>query len=348
MGPSESVRRRWMLYALGGGLGHLTRALAFARAIVRPRTDSAVSNHVCLLTNSPFAHLVPIAQELGGDAHEVIKIPAGLSRDETAKRVHAALKSRDFDLLVVDTFPRGLGGELETVLPQLSCPKILIHRDLSPKYCATVDLVPSIRAYDRLVMPGESAPFRDSSHAVLTAPWLMRDSEELLVPAKARKLLQVGSSTLPVVVVIGCGQRTEIDQMRSNAARLAEEFRSRASIRFATLKETAHCAPSVENPVTLQLWPLLQAIRGVDVIVGSGGYNTVNECVATRTPLIGIAQHRLYDRQELRLQSCNSLVKPESLTARLDEFLSTNPPRDPNAPVYENGVHEAADLIRSL
>ncbi|MCP4175390.1 MAG: hypothetical protein GY758_31970, partial [Fuerstiella sp.] len=341
MGPLESVKRRWMLYALGGGLGHLTRVLAFARAIVRPRADSTVSDHVCLLTNSPFAHLVPIAQELGADAHELIKIPAGLSRDETEKRVHAALKSRDYDLLVVDTFPRGLGGELETALPQLSCPKILIHRDLSPKYCAAVDLVPSIREYDRLVMPGESAPFCDSSHAVLTAPWLMRDSQELLVPAAARKLLQVDSSTLPVVVVIGCGQPNEIGRMRKAAVRLAEEFIFRAAIRFATLTDTAHRALSVEKSVTLHLWPLLQAIRGVDVVIGSGGYNTVNECVATRTPLIGIAQQRLYDRQELRLRSCNSLVKPGRLAEKLNEFLITARPHNRVAPVYENGVHEA-------
>ena len=168
------------------------------------------------------------------------------------------------------------------------------------------------------------------------------------MPDTARKLLQVDSSTLPVVVMIGCGQRTEIDQMRSNAVRLAEEFRSRASVRFATLKETTHRAQSAENPVTLHLWPLLQAIRGVDVVIGSGGYNTVNECVATRTPLIGIAQQRLYDRQELRLRSCNFLVKPESLTARLDEFLNTTPLGNRNAPVYENGVHEAVELISSL
>ena len=38
-------------------------------------------------------------------------------------------------------------------------------------------------------------------------------------------------------------------------------------------------------------------------MIGSGGYNTINECKALGVPLIAFAQPRLYDRQSLRAKN---------------------------------------------
>ena len=49
---------RCLVYALGGGLGHLTRGIALARAAGRRGIHSTI------LSNSPFAQSLPVAGEL--------------------------------------------------------------------------------------------------------------------------------------------------------------------------------------------------------------------------------------------------------------------------------------------
>ena len=136
MKPATSKCRRWLLYALGGGLGHLTRAVALSRAALRGSGQDEQKTHteIVLLTNSPFAETLPVSNELGR-GHRVLKLRSTLSRDETAAQVIELLQTERFDTFIVDTFPRGLGGELAPILPELACRKLLVHRDLNPRYC---------------------------------------------------------------------------------------------------------------------------------------------------------------------------------------------------------------------
>ena len=84
---SSPGKRRWLIYALGGGAGHLTRATGLARAAIRSNAVLPSGIEICILTNSPFADVMPISSELGV-GHEVIRIASDQSRDETARRVH--------------------------------------------------------------------------------------------------------------------------------------------------------------------------------------------------------------------------------------------------------------------
>ena len=46
----------------------------------------------------------------------------------TCKEVKNVLLATSYNCLVIDTFPRGLGGELAEILPQLKqIPRVLIH-----------------------------------------------------------------------------------------------------------------------------------------------------------------------------------------------------------------------------
>lgn len=357
MPSAHGERRRWMLYALGGGMGHLTRALALARAVVRRsssgenrQSEDNPATHISLLTNSPFANVLPLADELGSN-HRLLTISPSLSRDETADRVIDLLQTTSFDVLVVDTFPRGLGGELSDLLPRLDCPKILVHRDLNPRYVAYAGLSDFVNQFDRLLVPGESAPFETYSHAVRTAPWLIRDDHELLSSIESRRMLQVESDTLPIVAVIGCGKAEEIQQMRCLATQLTSEFSSVAAVRFVTPRtidfEDFSC--QLLGLTTVSPWPFLASIRGVSVIVGSGGYNTVHEARATGTRLIGLSQKRLYDRQHRRLEpheNANSLEEVREQVAAALASVSESPGCE--RPTYQNGVHQAIDVIESL
>ena len=138
------------------------------------------------------------------------------------------------DVLVVDVFPRGLAGELAPLLGSLRCHKILVHRDLNPEYVERYDLSQFVDAYNLILVPGEEAPFQTAPHAAITAPWLMRDADELLSPAEARRALQVESNYLPVVAVMGCGRIEEVAQMRQLANELMCDVGGQAEVRFVT------------------------------------------------------------------------------------------------------------------
>ncbi|HEX8822556.1 MAG TPA: hypothetical protein VF794_21700 [Archangium sp.] len=327
---------RWLLYALGGGMGHLTRAVALGRA-ARQR-----GHQVEVVTNSAFAAGLALEAELGeGRVHRL-----GPELDKHAVRAafERLLAQAGPDVLVVDTFPRGLGGELAPLLPELKIRKVLVHRDLHPDYVERFGLARFVEAYDRLIVPGEPAPLAHHPRAVSTPPWLVREAGELLDVTSARQELRVSETSAPVVAVLACGQPEEVEEYVGLAAMLQRELGTRAAVRLL-----APCAlASVPAPVTwLRPWPALALMRGIDVLVGAGGYNTVQEARATGTPLVAFARPRLYDRQALRLHSSERVSTFEEALAHVSALLSSRAGthREEVAPAYVNGAQEAVRLI---
>src|SRR5687767_11360594 len=97
-------------YALGGGMGHLMRAHATARAFSRIDSRPFVT-----LTNSRFSRPeLPIRLQLEGRP-----LPAKLT-----VLLSDLLIALSPSILVVDAFPAGILSELEPLLPGLVCRKI--------------------------------------------------------------------------------------------------------------------------------------------------------------------------------------------------------------------------------
>src|SRR5579871_6283318 len=96
----------WLIYALGGGFGHLTRASALARAAV---PDTIVR----ILTNSPYASCVQRAMPELDIAVIDPEMSVAAGRSEAVRQIESAAP----DCLIVDAFPRGLGGELAEYIP---------------------------------------------------------------------------------------------------------------------------------------------------------------------------------------------------------------------------------------
>ncbi|MCA9073212.1 MAG: hypothetical protein KDA84_30020 [Planctomycetaceae bacterium] len=334
--------QRWVFYALGGGLGHLTRAVALGRAVTRWGNSEGQPLTIDLLTNSPFASAVNVSAELGSE-HRVIALSPQWNRDETATYTVDFLSKTPCDYLVVDTFPRGLCGELSEVLPKLACRKVLVHRDLNPKYIQQFDLLNCTDQFDQLVLPGESAPFETCAHAFRTKPWLIRDHEELFPPNLARDRLAVDSDSVPIVAVMGSGKVHEVDQMKELAWDLARSLGKSVAVRFITphqqvVPEDEFCSPHF---ATIPLWPFFPLIRATSVIVGGGGYNTVQEARATATPFVGCPQPRLYDRQWRRLKPYETALTPHEVLKRVADALEQKPPGQTHHPYFENGVRQA-------
>ena len=321
---------RWLLYALGGGMGHLTRAVALGRAARRR------GHRVELVTNSAFAPLLPLETELGGSG--VHRLDARLDKHAVREALERLLHDVRPEVLVVDTFPRGLGRELAPLLPGLKARKVLVHRDLHPDYVERFELERFLDPFDGILVPGEPAPFAHHPRAVRTPPWLVLDAAELLDVPSARRVLGVAGRADAVVAVLGCGRKEEVDEYAELARALRRGLGPDVHVQLL--------APDVPP----RLWPALAVMRGIDVLVGAGGYNTVQEARATGTPLVALARPRLYDRQAVRLRDSERLASLDEALGRVGSLLKARQaPRAQGAPpLYLNGTHEAVRIIEEV
>lgn len=249
-------------------------------------------------------------------------------REHVAKEPH--------DALVVDTFPRGLAGELPELLDGERRPKVWVHRDMTPEYASRPDVVQAASGFDLVLAPGEHGPLAEQLDVRSTAPWLGVDFGEMLSRTEARGAL--GVSQEPVVLVIGSPNAEENAEVATLAAKLAEGELG-WSVRFASL-DVAAVPEALRAP---PVWPLMKLFAGVDALIGAGGYNTVYEARATGVPLLAVPRARLYDRQELRLRA-EERTAPGEVAERLRGLGARS--RSP-AP-FENGAHEAARLVAEL
>jgi hypothetical protein len=187
-----------LYYALGGGLGHLTRA----RKVL-----AALELDAVILTASRF----------GGDArvigpHRALKVPRRLGREREAFRAWLAPVLREAEQLIVDTFPGGVLGELcGLTLP----PATLIARRLRWEAYETV-LDGPLPAYERVyeVEPlgvGEplelpraavGAPLADEPHWLVVHSGPQHELDTLIACAsRAPKLIVVSPLALDVYPV---------------------------------------------------------------------------------------------------------------------------------------------------
>ncbi|WP_002633947.1 hypothetical protein [Myxococcus hansupus] len=331
---------RWLIYALGGGMGHLTRASALARAAARR------GHGVVLLINTPFAPGLPLEDVLGPRV-QVLRLSPALGKAGVGEVVARCLEDVRPDLFVVDTFPRGLGGELVPLLARMRARKVLVHRDVNPVYVKKYGLARAVDAFDLLLVPGEDAPFGRHPRAVRTAPWLLLRAGELLSRGAARARLDVrAGDARPLVAVMGCGTPEEVEEAGGIASRLEATLGAHAVVRWLVppgLDVDLEGAPGSSRAERAVVWPALAVLPGVDVLVGAGGYNTVQEARATGTPFVALARSRLYDRQAVRLRPEELAGSVDELVARAAELASSRPVRGPC--LYLSGTEDAVTLI---
>ena len=294
----------WIVYALGGGWGHLTRAAALARAASARYT-------VRIVTNSPYA-----AQVSGLDIVVV----------DSREAAVAQIDGSNPAALIVDTFPRGIGGELATVLPSLKAAKILIHRDLNARYVAAASLRDFVASnYDLVLIPGagEGSEFPGQ----ITAPWLVRSSDELSTANAHGK-----------PIVCASGNAEELEWYGTVAARLPD-----------ALCVAPVCPPGCPPERWIRHWPAIDVFPGASVIVGGAGYNTVYEALACRVPLVARPWPRKYDRQSSRAARAaqqgevTRVTTSDEAVSAAQHYRSAGP-----CPVsFPNGALRAVSLITS-
>src|SRR5262245_47313991 len=105
------------------------RSLALARQCAR-----RISGQHLLLLNSPFA---PTLKRLIDPETNLLAriLPAHSRPPEAGEFIRQVFREFQPDLFVVDTFPRGLGGELAARFAEkVTCKRVLISRHLPEAY----------------------------------------------------------------------------------------------------------------------------------------------------------------------------------------------------------------------
>ncbi len=321
--------QKWMIYSLGGGLGHFQRALSLGRAATQ------FGYQVHIISNSRFLNCIPWRKEIDNSDVKLTVIPHSIDRIKTISHVREILTNVDYDRLIVDTFPRGIAGELPEIMDDLKIPKILVSRFLNPAYVKKFNLQNEIRRYQLIISIEKTAPFIDSHLSKTTAPWLLFNHNELYSRKRAR--MHFGLNQMdenPLIVICGTGNKEELKFFSS----LADELK-----RKLTNSDILFNSPA-NQPGQMGIWPLLKFIHGVDVLIGSGGYNLVHESRLTETQLFAFPQKRLYDNQFLRLTPDECCNTPEELIYRIEETCN----KTVKASTYENGVFSAVKMIEML
>ena len=343
---------RWLIYALGGGWGHLTRAISLGRIAAQRHQVSILTNshyasyiasHLAIENSStiPNANLKPL---------QLVPIPPDSNFQTACKFVRDCISQPDCDCLIVDTFPRGLGGELADLLPAIArrIPLVLVQRDLNPAYIAAKDLVAFVaRTFSTILIPQDSiaSEFSHLPQAVPTAPWVLRGLNELPSLEQARALLNLppnlGDCKTAVVLASGLPQeRSQFGQLATSLAKAMPEVWVRCIA--PTCPDTCHSSLWISH------WPAIECLPAADLVLGAGGYNTLSECHLLGLPLVAFAQQRLYDRQFLRLRKwgerCAIASDIETAIDAVAERLSL-PFSSNRKKVVPNGAIEAVDII---
>ncbi len=337
-------------------MGHFNRALALARSAARRGIRTTIvtnCRYAGVVLTSGCRRLVSMDEKI-----EIVEVPhdsktSNTQAAELAAFVTAVLQKVPYDLLVVDNFPRGLVGDLVSILPTVACPKVLVHRDLDPRYVAWANLPEFVEQhYDLVVSAGDDAPEKPSPligmpQSRQTAPWLVCGADEWLTRPLARWELGIDEAdTRPVAVVLGCGKADECLAAAHAAVELAKRVASHAHVRFLSCDVAAL---EIAGPLGRCLWPAVVVLPGVDLLLGAGGYNTVYEARATSTPLLAVAQERLYDRQSLRLRAHERCADWSQLVVHAADSLMQDG-LQPRSPVgqAENGAAVACPWLETL
>lgn len=321
-----------MYYALGGGLGHLTRALGIARQFRKRRPEPFV-----ILTNCR----VPLA-EPGIFLHlEANPEPAPEALGELVQCLVRALQSA---VLAVDAFPAGILGELPPVLPGLPCRRATLVRRLQERWVRQWALPDLLPLYDTLIEaePGFTLPEVPSTvRRVQVPPILVRDAGELLCREAARAAWGHAGAG-PLICSVVTGTRPADQGLLGVCRRVAARLGVAEGLRLVTPYPGGEPAGEYRFH-----FPLLEWLPGADLVIGPCGYNLCYETAALGLPAVFVPQPRLYDDQFARAAPRRLARSPEELEQQVREVLEAGS-RGPAANTFENGAGAAAQALGDL
>jgi hypothetical protein len=282
-----------LLYALGGGLGHLTRARCVIGAL-------GLDGEAAILSASRYARDPRVT---GGVP--VIEVPRRLGRDRAGFRRWMAATLREVapHELIVDSFPGGILGELCGMeLP----PSRLVARHLRwPAYRGR--LAGPVPHYDTaFVIEPLAAPHRDALDTIA-----QRLEPLALTPSAAQSAgptepLHAG----PHVVVVHSGPADELEELID----LAHEHRPATSVAVLVVSpDRPSRLPA--GTVWRNVYPIAPHLRHAELTVTAAGWGAMHDTAHVRDRHRFVPFPRPLDDQFARARAARRAGREQDPTA---------------------------------
>lgn len=332
--PREAARRSSaaipaggvFYYALGGGLGHLARAMAIARRWRQVRTEPfVIFSSSAVQVDAGTAHL-----RLTERRPEPVRL---------GRLVLELAESLRPSVFAADAFPAGILGELPPVLARLACPRLAVLRRLQARWAEEWEL-PALLASSYTRRLAIESPIGFEVEAVEeVAPVLLCDPGEVLSRPRARAALG-HSGDEPLVLAVTTGTQPRDQGLQGLCVKIA--CRLGAAIRIAT--------PYPPGPLPARYvthFPLMEWLPGADLVIGPCGYNLFHEAGAVGARAVWVPQPRHYDDQFARAEGSPVARSPEELEVLARAALGPEWP-GPAAPPPANGAGAVASALAEL
>ena len=170
---------------------------------------------------------------------------------------------------------------------------------------------------------------------------MIRSSHELADLSTAATILGLNSEqTQPLIIVLASGYRPELTLYGAIAQLLSRQG-------YTVRCLSATLPPYCPTEIWRFHYPALECLWLANVLIGSGGYNTVFECALLDLPLIAIPHQRQYDCQESRIirQDKCWLARNKFEAVGLARELLSNSQKLHKQRFYQNGTIEAVKQI---
>lgn len=239
-----------LYYAMGGGLGHLTRGCRVLEAL-------GITSDACFLTASHYADDVRVTGEI-----PVLRVPPELEHDVDAHRTWLRTTAADADRIIVDTFPAGIQGELCDLGP----PMELVARSLRWDAYRNVVSAPipdfvTIWTVEPLEA-GHEAALRSN-----TASWRALSLQSEPLPHTSR------NQSDPYWLVVHSGPEEEVRELVAHTVELRRLDGSSQPVLVATRCVMA-LPPGFER---IDAYPVVQLFARATRIITAAGFNIMLE-----------------------------------------------------------------------
>lgn len=268
-----------LAYAMGGGLGHLTRSRAFLHTL-------GLEGEAALLTSSRFAEDPRVVGDL-----PVVSVPVGLDGDRAGLR--ALLEGRLADMgvtrLVVDALPAGILGELADLAPPPGLELWHVARLLRwDRYAA--DASARLPRFDVTFVVEEL--HEDHRRALEGASRQVHRLELVDPPAPDPEPIEA-----PYVLVVHSGPGEETDDLVAFARELPRVAQGTARVVLASPSRPEGLPPDVR---WLDAFPATGHFERAERIVCAAGFNAVRQTAPYREKRFLVPYPRRFDDQFTR------------------------------------------------
>jgi hypothetical protein len=280
-----------LYYAMGGGLGHLTRARAVLHTL-------GLADEAVVMTASPAAADPRVAGAL-----HIAAVPPALEGDTAAyRRWLAEWFARHRPRAVfLDTFPGGIRGEFCGFAPLAGVPVTWVARLLRwPAYAAQFRGEPP--CVDRVLAveppsPGQAAWL--ASRGLVPEPLALVDPPAEPDPAVDAALAAMRREARPTWLVVHSGPADEVRALLAFAERTRDAEGADARVVVVSAVPAGALPPG--TPVH-DLYPATPLLPHAARVVTAAGFNAMRQAAPLRARHLFLPFPRRFDDQHLRAE----------------------------------------------